>query len=104
VAVAQTNQPSGWQVLYQQNFENGTPPEWNLSATAGPGTGWSLNTEPGNTYLSATGHVTASLNLGPWTDFSFKARVRRFRNVLPQQRRWNLLAIDDGTLAARACP
>jgi uncharacterized protein (TIGR03437 family) len=75
-ATAATTQPAGWQVLYQQDFENGVPPEWNLSATAGSGTGWSLKTEAGNTYLSAVGHVTAAASLGPWTDFRFKTRVR----------------------------
>ena len=73
---ASITQPSNWQVLHLDDFEQGTPADWNLDATAGPGTGWSLKKETGNTYLSATGHVTAYLNLGPWTDFSLKGRVR----------------------------
>ncbi len=72
---AQTTQPADWKVLYHEEFEHGVPGDWDLSMS-GPGIGWTLETEGGNTYLSATGHVTAPLRLGPWDDFRFKVRVR----------------------------
>lgn len=73
---AQTTQPADWKTLYHEEFENGAPGDWNLDAAQGPGTGWTLKTEGGNTYLSAIGHVTAPLRLGPWDDFRFRVRVR----------------------------
>lgn len=76
VQSAQPIQPASWKVLYHEEFENGVPGDWNLDTMQGPGIGWTLETEGGNTYLSATGHVTAPLRLGPWDDFRFKVRVR----------------------------
>jgi uncharacterized protein (TIGR03437 family) len=79
ISSAQTTgpiQPADWQVLYHEDFEHGMPGDWDLSASVGPGTGWTLEKEGSNTYLAATGHVTAPLRLGPWGDFRFKVRVR----------------------------
>jgi photosystem II stability/assembly factor-like uncharacterized protein len=62
--------PTSASLLYEQDFEAGTAPEWDLDS------GWSIINDGGNHVLSGTGHVWASNEQGQWGDHAFRFRVK----------------------------
>jgi photosystem II stability/assembly factor-like uncharacterized protein len=61
--------PRAQMVLYEQNFDSGSAPEWILEP------GWEIAPSPGGYALKGSGHVWARLQQGGWSDYSLSFRV-----------------------------
>ena len=57
-------------ILYFQDFNTGTAPEWVLEP------GWEIKPSETGYALSGIGHVWARLNAGPWNDYFMRFRTR----------------------------
>lgn len=71
LASAQTQQIKGWEMLFQDDFEDSNADDWELEA------GWEVEQQDNNYLLKGVGHKWVRLNAGRvWTDYSFKTRVK----------------------------
>ena len=60
-----------WDTLFMDQFEGGTAKNWSLES------GWAVNQQNGNYFLTGMGHTWASCNNGQtWTDYSLKLSFR----------------------------
>ena len=61
---------SAQELLYSQDFNSGSAPEWQLE------NGWSIAPSEGGYALQGTGHVWARMTTGAWDDYSLRFRVK----------------------------
>jgi MYXO-CTERM domain-containing protein len=61
--------PEAQTILYEQNFDSGSAPEWALEP------GWEIAASQGGYALKGSGHVWARLQQGGWIDTSLTFRV-----------------------------